>query len=74
MDENLSSDVGTEVDQGLDILLGSDADNLIRMIDVKPFRFHQQPVESNDLDATLFGGSANRFSLFGDISVQNRPV
>ena len=51
MEKNLSPDVGTEVDEGLDILLGLYANNLIRMVDVEPFRLDQQPMEPDDLDA-----------------------
>jgi len=63
------SDVRTEVDQCLDVLLGLDADDLIGMVDVEPFWFCQEPMKADDFDPLFFRCLSNRFSpLWGDFS------
>src|SRR3990170_1589159 len=54
VNQNPPSDVSTEVDERLDILLGFYADDLIGVVDVEPFRLRQQPVKTDDLDPVLF--------------------
>src|SRR4030042_1522462 len=70
VNQNFSSNVGTEVDEGLDIFLGFNTNDLIGMSDVESFRLCQQPMEANNLDPVLFGCLPNGFpSLrrnFGD--------
>jgi hypothetical protein len=47
--KQLTSYIGTKMDQGLDIFLCLNPDDLIWMIDVKTFGFGQQPMKPDDL-------------------------
>ena len=49
MKKQFTSNIGTKMDQSLDIFLCLNPDDLIWMIDVKAFGFGQQPMKPNDL-------------------------
>jgi len=56
------------MNQSLDVFLGSNPDDVIRMVNAEPFRFDKQPVESHNLDSTFLSRTADGLPFFhGDL-------
>src|SRR4030042_4501168 len=62
VDEDFSSDVSAEVDEGFDIFLSLDPDIFIGVIDVEPFGFDKKPVKADDLNPVILCGAADCIS------------